>query len=197
MACSFPLSTAALYRVLRAAGVTHARADRFADALRTALDAHELTSRAQISHFLAQTLHESARLKYVRELWGPTRAQSRYEGRRDLGNNYPGDGTRFMGRGIIQLTGRANYRSFTAAIREKYGADSPDFEAEPQLVEQPRWAVESALWYWHARVEQYANGEDVRHVRRVTKAVNGGTNGLQDRMDIFMQVGKALRQEGL
>ena len=66
-----------------------------------------------LAQFLAQVMHESGGLRYVREIWGPTKAQARYEGRKDLGNTQPGDGKRFMGRDVIQVTGRANHRALT------------------------------------------------------------------------------------
>jgi len=194
----FPLSEPALLRVLTSAGVPAGRARQFAGPLRDALAAHGLTSRAQLSHLLAQVLHESARLRYVREV-----ASGRaYEGRRDLGNDRPGDGPRFRGRGLIQLTGRANYTAFRDAMRQRYGAaedrgDAPDFVASPKLVEGERWAIESALWYWDRRVRPYADREDRADVVRVTKAVNGGLNGFEDRLLLFMRVGAALRAEGL
>lgn len=71
------------------------------------------------------------------EIWGPTPAQSRYEGRKDLSNTQPGDGKRFMGRGLIQITGRENYRRAGAAL----GVPLLD---KPELLEQVEWATASA-----------------------------------------------------
>jgi putative chitinase len=68
-----------------------------------------LDNAARLANFVGQTCHESGSFRYLREIWGPTEQQLRYEGRQALGNTQPGDGKRFMGRGLIQLTGRANY----------------------------------------------------------------------------------------
>jgi putative chitinase len=96
--------------------------------------------------FLANVGHETAGLKYVREIWGPTQAQRGYEGRRDLGNIQIGDGYRFMGRGYLQTTGRDNYVRLRNRLRAR-GIPCPDFEAEPQTLEDPEWAALSAADY--------------------------------------------------
>lgn len=133
-------------------------------------------SRLIMCHFLAQACHESANFRTTREFWGPTPAQKRYEGRKDLGNVKPGDGKRYMGRGIFQLTGRANYQIFGA----KMGLD---IEGNPLLAEEPRTSFKIACHYWASRgIEKWAAADDIV---RVTKAINGGTNGLPDRKALF------------
>jgi putative chitinase len=67
----------------------------------------EVTTPLRQAAFLAQLAHESGQFRFMEEIWGPTPAQRRYEGRRDLGNIQPGDGFRYKGRGPIQITGRA------------------------------------------------------------------------------------------
>lgn len=134
------------------------------------------------AQFLAQVMHESGGLKYVREIWGPTEAQKRYEGRKDLGNTQPGDGKRFMGRDVIQVTGRANYRALTAWVRKIFGNGvGPDFEAKPELLESPEWLGIGAIWYFLAArgplIELCRKGD----IYAVTRAVNGGLNGYADR----------------
>jgi putative chitinase len=116
------------------------------------LDEYAITMPSRICHFLAQIAHESAGFKTTREYWGPTRAQKGYEGRTELGNIIRGDGKRFMGRGLIQLTGRANYRTYGKRL-------ALDFEEAKGL---------NAL----------ADRDDIGGI---TRKINGGTNGLADR----------------
>ena len=128
------------------------------------------------THFLAQVLHESGGFRWLRELWGPTEAQRRYEPASrlaaDLGNTQPGDGRRFAGRGVIQLTGRSNYAQFSRAV-------GVDFVAQPELVAATPYAVLAAGWYWQTRNLNAAADQD--DLIRVTRLVNGGRNGLSDR----------------
>jgi putative chitinase len=126
------------------------------------------------AHFMAQLAHESAGFKHTRELWGPTPAQARYEGRRDLGNTVAGDGFRFRGRGLIQITGRANYREYS---RDMYGDDR--CVLAPELLEVVPDAALCAGWYWQSRgLNEPAERDDLV---AVTKRINGGVNGLADR----------------
>ena len=121
---------------------------------------------------MAQMAHESGNFKHLQEIWGPTSTQKRYEGRKDLGNTQPGDGYKFRGRGYVQLTGRANYRSFGQQI----GAD---LENNPDLASQPDVAAKLAIAYWNTRVKTKV--KDFENTRLVTKLINGGFNGLSDR----------------
>jgi len=91
----------------------------------------------QIAAFFAQIGHESAHLNYSKEI----ASGAAYEGRKDLGNIYPGDGVKFKGRGLIQITGRSNYTAAAKAL----GIDCVN---HPELLEQPEWAVKSACWWW-------------------------------------------------
>lgn len=139
-----------------------------------------LNEPAVLAQFLAQVMHESGNLRYVREIWGPTAAQKRYEGRKDLGNTQPGDGKRFMGRDVIQVTGRANYRALTAWVRKTFGK-GPDFEANPELLEAPEWLGIGAIWYFLTRkglIDRAREG----NIEMVTRLVNGGLNGYADRL---------------
>jgi putative chitinase len=106
-----------------------------------------LNEPAVYAQLLAQVEHESGGFKHVREIWGPTKAQRGYEGRADLGNLQPGDGKRFMGRDVIQTTGRANYRALTAWVRKEFKLNV-DFEANPEMLEAPEWLGISAIWYF-------------------------------------------------
>lgn len=127
---------------------------------------------ARLANFVGQAAHESGGFKYLRELWGPTDTQKRYEGRSDLGNNQPGDGYRFRGRGIFQLTGRANY----AAAGQRIWQPLVD---QPELAERPDIAVHTACDFWQSRgLSQLADSglEDT-----ITRRINGGTNGMVER----------------
>jgi putative chitinase len=174
-----------------ATGCSVAAADRFALPLSGACAFYGITTRDRLAAFLAQIGHESGGLRYVRELWGPTPVQERYEGRRDLGNTQPGDGRRYMGRGLIQTTGRYNYQRVRDRLRESFGdADVPDFEAEPDALEQPRWAVLSAADYWDDRgLNALADAGDFL---TITKRINGRTNGLADRQQRWVRAKDAL-----
>ncbi len=143
---------------------------------------YDITSPRRLAAFLAQIGHESGRLRYTREIWGPTPAQARYEGRADLGNKMPGDGKRFMGRGLVQITGRFNYRVVTAALRP-VSSRCPDFEQQPEALEQPEWAALSASWYWSSR--DLSALADVGDFERITRKINGGVNGQADRVALY------------
>lgn len=128
----------------------------------------------RVAHFMAQAAHESDSFKTLMEYWGPTAAQRRYEGRKDLGNVQPGDGKRFMGRGIFQLTGRANYRQMSKIL-------GVNLESNPDMAATGEISVRTALEYWRTRnLNALADRDDVR---AVTKRINGGYNGLQDRIN--------------
>lgn len=165
-----PAQLAALY------GCPYVRAANFAPYLNDAMWSEGIVTPARIRAWLAQIGHESGRLRYVREVWGPTSAQLRYEGRADLGNTEPGDGERYKGRGLIQITGRANYKCATDALGE-------DFVTYPALLETPKWAALSAGWFWGVHgLNALADAEDMRRISRI---INGGWNGLDDRMALY------------
>jgi len=145
----------------------------------------------RLAHFVAQLAHESGRFRWLKELWGPTPTQERYEGRADLGNVYEGDGLRFRGRGLIQVTGRANYEEFNSWLMEFYPKRFPDVVAYPDYVAQYPLAVLSAFWYWDTRkLNKYADRGDVKAVTRI---INGGYNGLGEREDYTLKFEKAFQ----
>lgn len=162
-----------------AVGCTPVLAARYAPHLAECCEMFGITGQVRLAAFLAQIGHESGSLRHVREIWGPTPAQARYEGRVDLGNTQPGDGSRFRGRGLIQTTGRSNYQRVRDRLRARLGPAVPDFEAEPEALEEPRWAALSAGDYWDMRrLNAVADSGDFV---RLTRLINGGTNGLADR----------------
>lgn len=100
--------------------------------------------------FLAQIGHESGQLKYPVELWGPTPAQVRYEGRKDLGNVVKGDGYKYRGRGHIQITGRDNYTRFDKWLHDNgILKDGESVVDNPDMVsERPELTVLCAVYFW-------------------------------------------------
>jgi len=130
-----------------------------------------VTTQLRICHFLAQAAHETDGFRTLEEYGGPAYF-SRYEGRRDLGNTQAGDGIRYHGRGIFQLTGRANYRRFGQLL-------GIDLEAEPERAKEPEISLAIAFAYWRERAINAA--ADADDVAAVTKLINGGRNGLAER----------------
>jgi len=173
-------------------------ADRWLDALNNALIRWEISTPARVTMFLAQCAHESGGFKHLVEnlhysaaallatwpkrftpdeavamAYDEQRIGNRaYGGRMGNGDEASGDGYRFRGRGIIQLTGRDNYARAGAAI-------GLDFVAQPELLEKPDWAASSAGWFWAT------NGcnalADAGDYEAITRRINGGLNGLADR----------------
>lgn len=136
----------------------------------------------QLAHVLSQVMHESGGLVHDREIWGPTPAQSRYEGRKDLGNTQHGDGSKFRGYGPIQVTGRANTTEFYNWCVKK-GLNPPNFVNTPKLIATTPWAGWSIVWYWETRkLNDYADANDIE---MVTRRVNGGLNGYNDRLNYY------------
>ncbi|PSF33631.1 hypothetical protein C7H19_19795 [Aphanothece hegewaldii CCALA 016] len=129
----------------------------------------QINTPKRIAAFLAQIGHESASLRYSEEI----ASGFAYEGRKDLGNIYKGDGVRYKGRGLIQLTGRANYRTVGKAL-------GVDLEFEPTLVKVPIISARVAGYFWQSNgLNELA---DHNAFRRITKKINGGYNGIDDRV---------------
>jgi putative chitinase len=158
------------------------KAELYAEPLRKAMLECGITTVPRAAMFLAQIAHESGALNYVRELWGPTEQQKGYEGRSDLGNTQPGDGHKFRGRGLIQITGRANYAECGKAL-------GLDLINHPEQLETPDGAARSACWFWLSRgLNPLADAGDFI---KVTKRINGGTNGLAARVGFFKRADNA------
>jgi predicted chitinase len=163
-------------------------AQAFLDPLNDCMQNYQINKPLRKAAFLAQLAHESGQLIFTREIWGPTAQQRKYEpGTRlasTLGNTQPGDGSRFRGRGLIQLTGRANYRSYTKAVKQR-DPKAPDFEASPDDLATPQWATDCAGWFWTTRrLNPLADAKDFKGI---TKRINGGFNGLEDRMKFYQR----------
>jgi putative chitinase len=187
------VSAVTLAQLLDIMPLARSRAAAFLVPLNAAITEFAINTPARQASFLSQVGHESGQLVYVRELWGPTPSQLRYErdftavwpprARTDrnqlpfdLGNSQAGDGSRYRGRGLIQVTGRSNYAACGRAL-------GLDLLAQPQLLEQTVNACRSAGWFWHSRgLNALADaGDQVA----VSKRINGGVNGLAERLALF------------
>ncbi len=131
----------------------------------------------RIAAFLSQLAHESGELRWMNEIWGPTEAQRRYEPPSKLatalGNTEPGDGKRYRGRGPIQLTGRSNYRIAGKAL-------ALPLEDNPDTVATPAIGIRVAGWFWDSK--NLNDLADQNNYLGITRRINGGTNGLADRV---------------
>lgn len=153
--------------------------DRFCEPINSTLVKYEINTPLRIASFLAQIAHESGQLIYTREL----ASGLAYEGRKDLGNVSPGDGKRFKGRGLIQITGRTNYEKLSKAI-------GVDFISNPELLEGAVYATDSAGWFWKTKgLNEIADRSDFK---LITKRINGGYNGLPERLEFYERAKKVL-----
>lgn len=162
-----------------------ARADKWAEAMTSGMVAGKIVTRLCVAAFLAQVGHESGSLVYTKERGGPSYF-AKYEGRKDLGNTQPGDGAKFCGRGLIQVTGRSNYRLCSLAL---FGDER--LLSNPDLLERPEWAVGSAVWYW-TKNDLNSLAEADRFTD-LTRKINGRTNGLEDRKERYKLALSVLR----
>lgn len=200
-------------RVLTGLGVTDARATRYLPDLNALLPEHAIDTPLRVAHFLAQVLHESGLMRVavenlnysaprLRQIFPRyfTAAQAQvfagrpeaignrvYADRLGNGSESSGDGFRFRGRGLMQLTGKANYRKFAGWLGE-------DVVAVPDRVAD-EFSAHSAVFFWSERaLNDLADADDVR---AVTKRVNGGFNGLGDRMRLLDRAKTLLRTGGV
>lgn len=146
--------------------------DQFLDPLNMAMMEFHINTPKRQAAFLAQIGHESGQLRYVKEL----ASGLAYEGRKDLGNVVDGDGVRFKGRGLIQITGRANY------LQVQIDLGIPCI-ANPELLENTVNACRTAGWFWDKRgLNALADKGDFV---TITKRINGGLNGQEDRLRLY------------
>lgn len=142
------------------------RAEKFLPYLNRYAEEFEINTPQRWAHYLAQIAHESGELRYTKEI----ASGKAYEGRKDLGNTHKGDGVRYKGRGLIQITGRANYSKFT-----KYCGY--DVVEQPELLEQPLDATRSSMWIFDTfGCNELADEDNLKAIRR---KINGGYNGLE------------------
>lgn len=161
-------------------GVGKLVSEKFVASLNETMQYYNINTPLRIVHFLAQILHESGNFFYVKEL----ASGSAYEGRKDLGNTVAGDGMRFKGRGLIQITGRANYTTLAKEL-------NIDCVNHPELLELPINAAMSAGWFWNkANLNKYADLDDVK---TITKRINGGINGFEDRQNKLAKLKEVIK----
>ena len=175
-----PITVQQLLQILpnasRVAGV-------FVPVLNTAMSRYQIVGAKRVAAFIAQIGHESGQLKHVKEIWGPTAAQAKYEGRKDLGNTVAGDGSKYRGRGLIQITGRANYMACGEAL-------GLDLIKQPELLERPQHACMSAAWFWATK--GLSTLADAGQFDKITQRINGGQNGAADRQALYARALKVL-----
>lgn len=154
-----------------------AKIDEYFLDLDAAMEEFEINKPLRKAAFLAQLAHESASLRYMEEI----ASGAAYEGRKDLGNIRPGDGKRYKGRGPIQLTGRANYRKYGKLL-------GLDLEKDPELAAASDAGFRIAGLYWKLNgLNELADKDDFR---QITKRINGGYNGLADRLVHYLRTRK-------
>ena len=196
--------------VLSKLGVSQADVDKYLEPLNTVMARYGIDSRLRIAHFLAQVVHESGGFKHVVEnmnysvdgllgVFGkyfPTRALAQtyarkpmmignhvYASRMGNGNEASGDGYRYRGRGLLQLTGKSNYKAFSDWLSE-------DVVADPERVAE-QFAPQSAVYFWD---RNHLNGlADTDDIRRITEAINGGLKGFDERRLLLEKAKAALR----
>lgn len=167
---SYVLSKDVLKKIYKNA--TSENIDKFLEPLNVTISRYEINTPQRIRMFLAQVGHESGELRYVREL----ASGAAYEGRKDLGNTSPGDGVKYRGRGLIQITGKSNYAICGLAL------DLPLID-RPELLESPMNAAMSAGWYWHNK--NLNSLADLNLFDTITRRINGGNNGEADRKRLY------------
>jgi putative chitinase len=178
--------------ISRCTGARIDRATACAPGLIQAMALYNIDTPARQAMFLANIGHETGGLKWLTEIWGPTPAQKRYEGRADLGNTQPGDGARFKGHGMLQTTGRFNHAAVRDRLRVRFPElGVPDFEAEPERLAEPEWAALSAADYIAmTNCQRFADAGDFDGycdtINRGKKtAAEGDSNGWGHRLALY------------
>lgn len=163
---------------------TKQRCQTYAPILAEEMGKYGIQSAVRAAAFLAQIGHESGRLLYTEEI-ASGKAYDTGSKARVLGNTPlpDGDGQLYKGRGLIQITGRANYTQLSKAL-------GYDFIAEPQALARPTWAARSAMWWWNSRgLNALADSVDFQ---KITKIINGGLNGYADRVALWKKAKSVL-----
>ena len=167
------ITRAQLVKVMTNAG---SRADTYLPIINGWAEHFHINTPLRMAHYLAQIAHESGELRYTKEI----SSGKAYEGRKDLGNTQQGDGVKYKGRGLIQITGRANYRKYA-------GYCGYDVVEKPELLEQPLGATRSSMWIFDSfGCNELADEDNLKAIRR---KINGGYKGL-DKCEEYLKRSK-------
>lgn len=162
--------------------ITTQRANKYGDLLNSCMRQFGLMDNPQrAAMFLAQVMHESGHFRYTEEI----ASGKAYEWRADLGNTQAGDGVKYKGRGLLQITGRANYTRMAKLM-------GLDLVNRPEILATEANAVLSACYWWQDRAEKLNRAADVGDVDRVTRIINGGLNGYAERKQLYDKAIKVL-----
>jgi putative chitinase len=165
-------------------------ADAMLPGLNEAMDKYQIITRLRRAAFIAQVGHESGQFVWLKEL-----GNNAYLAKYDTGTlaarlgNTPGadgDGQKYRGRGLIQITGHDNYLACSKGL---FGDDR--LLKTPELLEQPKYAALSAAWFWNSR--KLNDLADISAFETITRRINGGVNGLAERVEFYNKALKVLK----
>lgn len=157
------------------------RLEEFVESFNTYANAFGINTPLRVIHYLAQVFHESGALRYTEEI----ASGKAYEGRKDLGNIYKGDGVKFKGRGYIQVTGRKNYQAYA-----KSGYCVGDLMKHPEWLSKSPGNQKASMWFWKTNgLNELADKDDIR---AITRKVNGGYNGFESRSFYYRRFKKEI-----
>lgn len=171
--------TPEILRQIAGAPVSKSVVDGIVEHLPEVIAKYNINTDLRLAHFLAQLAHESDHFRTYEEY----ASGSAYEGRRDLGNIKRGDGRKYKGRGPIQITGRYNYRKYGNLL-------GINLEENPNLAETHKIGLMIAGEYWHQNGLNSLADKD--NGKQITRKINGGYNGLQDRLNKVARAKKAI-----
>lgn len=150
------------------------------DPLNRYMESFQINTYPRIRHFIAQIAHETQCFLHFHELYDPPKEVyfAKYDGR--MGNNEPGDGLKYCGRGCIHLTGKGMYeRASLMLFGDRRLVDNPE------LVETPELAAMTSCWFWS---DNHLNSlADADQIKAITLRINGGLNGLESRMNYYQK----------
>ena len=166
-------------------GINKTKANEFVNYINATMEAYNINTCKRKLHFLAQIRHESSDFKFLREL----ASGSDYENRKDLGNTNEGDGKRFKGRGLIQITGRKNYKAYGDYKKIDFTEGNNNLK-----LENKNYAVDSAGWFWskylNVDLNTYADLDDLIYI---SYRINGGFNGFYDRKQKLISMANKIK----